>query len=173
MTKRQRPITDYFSGHSKKGKGENSALPKQGSRKYAFGVEGIDMGSSLTLLREQICDELLKDLEANAVILVRAPPYCGKTSLASLVAIRAKSLKKEYDAIQNFTFLFEEIDISAAKIKFSDNNEQTVESLVERNERHKVLIIIDEIQTSYNTNFKQFERLWNIIKATMQRPEKI
>lgn len=52
----------------------------------ATGLEGIDLQSGKTLLREDVTNGIIDNLDQKKVIFVKSPPMTGKTSMATLVS---------------------------------------------------------------------------------------
>jgi hypothetical protein len=136
------------------------------SKKQRLQFEGIDINDSLTVHREQTCDVLLQDLTQEHVILIRGPPFSGKTSLATLVFERAKR-DTRFNHVVKFTMLINDWTVSSTShAGVSMSLQQLCTTNDWRTSLGNVLIIVDEIQVLYNERDSVF---WSTIKLIQQR----
>lgn len=66
----------------------------------AYTAEGISLTDPDISQRSELVSHLAKSLEQKKVILVRAPPYSGKTSLAQLLENYLVNSSKQYRVIR-------------------------------------------------------------------------
>jgi hypothetical protein len=165
-SKRQRTITEFFpkpttSSSSSVVVRPDTTSPPLNTTRHKLQSEGIDVNSNLTVKRDAKCNEVLTKLEDDYIVLVRAPPYSGKTAFASLLEKKAADLNN-YEWIRKVTL------IDDTKI---DSVVETISELRKEGENTPKprLLIIDEIQVSYDTqNNPKYDQIWKFIKLVMQ-----
>ena len=124
-------------------------------------VEGIDIeNDNLVVFRKEKCEDCLLHLKNENVVLLRAPPYSGKTSFATLLKYFATESKK-YESVYSISFLTlsNEEDV----LQYLDNHLK-IPFMDLFNSQSKTLLILDETQMTYGYSDSQF---WNILKNHM------
>ncbi|KAJ3267693.1 hypothetical protein HDV01_004442, partial [Terramyces sp. JEL0728] len=124
-------------------------------------VEGIDIeNDALVVFRKDKCKECFSCLDNEKVVLLRAPPYSGKTSFATLLERYAKESRK-YDFVYSISFLA--ISKGEDVLKYLENHLKTPFMKL-FDDKHNILVILDETQMTYGYSDSQF---WNLLKNHM------
>jgi 6-pyruvoyl-tetrahydropterin synthase len=139
------------------------------SEDIAGNGEGITDDSPLRLSRTEKCQQVSKLLGDKTVVLLRAPPYSGKSSLATLMRQCAPSYG--YMAVYSISLL-----------SFNNNSEMTLSEYFNKQTGaslddlflcqppsrmdHKELVIIDETQKLYKKGNDMF---WQQLKEHMNQ----
>lgn len=132
--------------------------------------EGIELENpdAYISLREDTVKTVCGFLEKNNIILIRSPPYSGKTSLAILLKNHFKKIKAPNEEIIQVTFL--SIGAKAEYKTFEDfwikNTGKSWDEWLFRKE--PTTIIIDEGQNGYPKNFPETINFWNRLKEMCQ-----
>lgn len=118
---------------------------------WVFRQEGVKLDDYLTVSRDRKIAEIFAQLETNSVqhvCFIRAPPFCGKTSLKLLM--QEYCGKNELDFHGYSFFQKEPFDFELFKGDYL----------------RKTYIVIDEVQASYEGNLE----FWKILKTFASQP---
>ena len=126
-------------------------------------VSGARFDSPLYLHREDRCQELMKTLEKNAVVLIRSPPLTGKTTMCSEMAVYADERGLQVLNISLLDFNAEE---ESFDVLFKRKIQRTFRQILcppadSPESLSDILLIIDEFQVTYRFPDDQ---LWPLLK---------
>ena len=123
------------------------------------GGKGIDLNDPLTVYRKERCFKCFDILDHDRVVLLRAPPFSGKSSFVTMVGHFAK--ERGYEAVYSTSLLeFHDSDFLA----YWNMEFPPFLDLFQLISEKKVLIIIDETQKLYKSPNSQF---WEVLKHHM------
>ena len=118
-------------------------------------MEGLDIRSEMKSWRKTTCKILLGHLKEVQSVLVSAPPFSGKSSLATLFEEFANKFFQTTIFITPLRNQHNDYDLEyTLQKKTTLNSEQLLESsaLKGKKERNLTILIIDEVQLTYKDN---------------------
>lgn len=122
--------------------------------------EGVG-GNSFAIKRAIKCGKLLQQVNEHGVLLLRAPPSSGKSSIITFTAELAQRLGT-YQQIYSISLLnWKKDQVPLQDFIRSASNKTMFEHLDQHDQKH--LIMIDETQKMYEAD----EEMWNVIKSHM------
>ena len=119
----------------------------------------LDLPTAVVSLRHNTVDAIVSLVEERRIVLVRAPPFSGKSTLASLVA---KSLKDKRCININLGFKSSDSFPEFYKKYACESWEDTLAS------NKPTLLIIDEVQQTY-APVEENLQLWSVVKLLLGR----
>ncbi|CAG8598094.1 8930_t:CDS:2 [Diversispora eburnea] len=158
-------------------------LPRQG-----YSIEGVSLTDPDISMRSEIIPSLIKDLMQKKIILIRSPPYSGKTSLAQLLE---NYLVQSQDFSEYRVIRISMLWASAVKMKCNWETFGTVwekiigVSWIEWIGQCKSIpsiLIMDEVQKIYKDKHEFDESMkntetamdfWDTIKANLQESSNV
>ncbi|KAJ3235988.1 hypothetical protein HDU77_011872, partial [Chytriomyces hyalinus] len=140
-------------------------------------LEGVTIGEKRTVAREEAVTNILGVFQNNNPLLIKSPPFSGKTSMATLISHRLKTTAREKCLILKVSMLnltrhgtgwtFESAFEEEVRVKWGDL------PMLARNRR--IYLIFDEVQVLYRRpvgdrqawpKFKS-DVFWTMVKSIM------
>jgi len=126
--------------------------------------EGVGLHDPLTCFRKNSCVRILEHVATNNVVLLRSPPFSGKSSLAQLLY---QYVDRETDIRVKVIDLLEcPEDKTQFEQWWEDYTKETLKISFQPIENGWKLFIIDEVQLIYGLGENHF--FWKSIKKTMR-----
>ena len=148
-------------------------LKNQNLTTVEFYKEGILPNDPLLCERKELMDLIFKEVKENQAILLKSPPYSGKTSTLMLAEKEAKKLNYRFCSLTMLSIgltedyeQFKEHWNSKARFSWTTESltfDQFVKILLSDKE-NQYIIFIDEIQYIYS----RFDKFWQTIKELKQ-----
>jgi len=131
--------------------------------------DGVDVTGKTTYLtpREETVKNLYRELKQKQVILIRSPPYSGKTSLSQLLANHIKLKVGEENVIRLSLLRFIPGTMTFSEYWLQRTTLQLDENFLKKRDQ-RFYIILDEVQILYP---HENDLLWRILKDIQSEPK--